>query len=57
MASKKLRISRRVGKFVWDRRVLSVLAIAALVLTGRVWLAEHPEHNPWAPLDLRHPPG
>ena len=57
MANKKLRISRRVGKFVWDRRILSVLAIAALLLTGRVWLTEHPEHDPWAPLDLRHPPG
>lgn len=28
-----------------------------MVLAGRAWLADHPEHNPWAPLDLRHPPG
>lgn len=57
MADKGRRISRRIGKFVWDRRVLLVLALAAVGLTGRTWLAEHPEHDPWAPLDLRHPPG
>lgn len=57
MAEQKLRISRRIGKFVWDRRVLWLLAIAAMILFGRAWLEEHPEHNPWAPLDLRHPPG
>lgn len=57
MAGKVQLISRRLGKFVWDRRVLLLLAIAAVVLTGRVWLAEHPEHDPWAPLDLRHPSG
>lgn len=57
MADKKWAISRRIGKFAWDRRALGVLAIVALLLIGRIWLAEHPEHNPWAPLDLRHPPG
>nr|WP_247711854.1 extensin family protein [Qipengyuania qiaonensis] len=30
---------------------------AAVLLTGRVWLSEHPEHDPWAPLDLRDPTG
>lgn len=38
------------------------LAIIALVLlTGAIagwqWLLVHPQHNPWAPLDLRDPPG
>lgn len=36
--------------------MLLLVLIAALV-AGRAWLAEHPEHNPWAPLDLRDPPG
>lgn len=57
MRDKGLLISRRIGKFVWDRRALLLLAIAALFLTGRAWLADHPEHDPWAPLDLRDPPG
>lgn len=57
MVTLKSRISRRIGKFIWDRRALLLLAVVAIVLTGRVWLIEHPEHNPWAPLDLRHPPG
>ncbi len=29
--------------------------IAAIL--GWQWLLAHPEHNPWAPLDLRDPPG
>jgi hypothetical protein len=38
------------------------LAIIGLVLlTGAIagwqWLLAHPQHNPWAPLDLRDPPG
>lgn len=38
------------------------LAIAALVpliaaIAGLQWLQDHPQHNPWAPLDLRNPPG
>lgn len=28
-----------------------------MVLAGKGWLDAHPEHNPWAPLDLRNPPG
>ncbi|WP_228243992.1 extensin family protein [Porphyrobacter sp. GA68] len=27
------------------------------VLAARAWLAAHPQHNPWAPLDLGDPPG
>ena len=37
--------------------MLALLLLAALVVGGRVWLAEHPQHDPWAPLDLRDPPG
>jgi hypothetical protein len=50
-------ISRRIGRFVWDRRVLALLVAISALLAGRAWLLEHPEHNPWAPLDLRDPPG
>lgn len=32
-----------------------VLALAWHLGTG--WLKRHPEHDPWAPLDLRHPVG
>lgn len=50
-------ISRRIGKFVFDRRVIMMLALAGLFVAGRSWLAAHPEHDPWAPLDLDHPKG
>ena len=50
-------ISRRIGKFSWDRRALLLLVLLAVAVAGRAWLAEHPEHDPWAPLDLRHPTG
>lgn len=50
-------LSRHVGTFVGDRRAALLLVLLAALLTGRVWLAEHPEHDPWAPLDLRDPVG
>lgn len=50
-------ISRRIGKFVLDRRVVLVLVLAGLFVSARSWLAAHPEHNPWAPLDLNDPKG
>ena len=50
-------ISRRIGKFKWDRRAFALLLVAALFVAGRAWLAQHPQHDPWAPLDLRDPPG
>lgn len=34
-----------------------VLLLLTLALAARTWLHEHPEHDPWAPLDLRDPPG
>ena len=57
MADNPQTISTRIGRFVGDRRVIAVLVLAALIVAGRAWLAEHPEHDPWAPLDLRDPPG
>lgn len=57
MASKKPLFSRRIGKFAWDRRAILLLVLLAALVAARGWLAEHPEHDPWAPLDLRHPVG
>lgn len=31
--------------------------LAGVALAGKGWLDAHPQHNPWAPLDLRDPPG
>ena len=53
----KFTLSRRIGKFRADRRVVLLLVFAGLFIAGRSWLADHPEHNPWAPLDLNDPPG
>ena len=50
-------ISRRIGHFAGDRRVLIVLLLIGLASAGCAWLAAHPQHDPWAPLDLRDPPG
>ena len=50
-------ISRHIGKFIADRRVVLLLVLVGLALAGRSWLQEHPQHNPWAPLDLNHPKG
>ena len=57
MARRKPLFSRRFGRFTWDRRAFLLLLLAAGALAGRAWLKEHPEHDPWAPLDLRDPPG
>lgn len=35
----------------------AVLMLGGLYVAGRAWLADHPQHNPWAPLDLNDPPG
>ncbi|MEW4448108.1 extensin family protein [Qipengyuania sp. JC766] len=50
-------ISKRIGRFAGDRRVIVLLVVGAAFLFGRAWLAENPQHDPWAPLDLRDPPG
>lgn len=39
------------------RRAMAVLALLIAAIAGWQWLLGHPEHNPWAPLDLRDPPG
>jgi hypothetical protein len=46
-----------IRRLPFDRVVLPLFALAALFLAGRAWLADHPQHDPWAPLDLRDPPG
>lgn len=40
-----------------DAALALLLVAAGVVLTGRAWLEDHPEHDPWAPLDLRDPRG
>ena len=50
-------ISRRIGQFLLDRRAVLLLVLVGLFIAGRSWLAEHPEHDPWAPLDLNDPKG
>ena len=57
MSGERPTLSRHIGRFVGDRRVIALLIFAALLVAGRAWLAEHPEHDPWAPLDLNDPPG
>ncbi|MEE4205048.1 MAG: extensin family protein [Erythrobacter sp.] len=54
---KTFRISRRVGRFRWDRRALGLLALFALAVAGWSWVRAHPQHNPRAPLDLNDPVG
>lgn len=39
------------------RRALVALLLLTAAIAGWQWLQEHPQHNPWAPLDLRDPPG
>lgn len=39
------------------RRAMAALALLAAGIAGWQWLQSHPQHNPWAPLDLRDPPG
>ncbi len=53
----KLEISRSIGKFVFDRRAIALLVFASIFVAAHAWLRAHPENNPWAPLDLRDPPG
>lgn len=43
--------------FLFDRLAISLLLAACGVLAARGWLHEHPQHNPWAPLNLADPPG
>ena len=45
----------RIGRF--DRWAIALFVIAGIALAARGWLADHPQHDPWAPLDLNDPPG
>lgn len=49
--------SSSVGRFRLDRAIIWTLVLLAAFVAGRAWLAEHPQHDPWAPLDLNDPPG
>lgn len=40
-----------------DGFVIALFTAGALFFAAQGWLEEHPQHNPWAPLDLRDPPG
>lgn len=52
-----MKLSRQIGGFSGDLRAVLLLIAAGLLLSVRIWLAEHPQHDPWAPLDLRDPVG
>jgi hypothetical protein len=52
-----MKLSRRIGRFRLDLAIFWLLVALAMFVAARAWLAEHPEHNPWAPLNLNDPPG
>lgn len=52
-----MRTSTNIGPFALDRVLLWLLLLGALFVGARAWLHAYPQHNPWAPLDLRDPPG
>jgi len=54
---KNRRISRRVGRFRAERRLILIAILALTAYAGWIWIQAHPEHNPAAPLDLRDPIG
>lgn len=41
----------------WHRLAVMTLLALGLGFAGHSWLRDNPGHNPWAPLDLRDPPG
>lgn len=57
MPPKRRLFSRRIGRFRWDRVALAILVGLGLGVGAHGWLLNHPEHDPWAPLDLRDPTG
>ena len=58
MPRRKPLFSRRIGKFAWDRHASCTAADhLPRCSRGGCGSKEHPEHNPWAPLDLRDPTG
>ncbi|GAB5347704.1 extensin-like domain-containing protein [Alteriqipengyuania sp. 357] len=55
--ARNARIARPAPDFADDKRWIAALLLLALLVGGRGWLAANPGSNPWAPLDLRDPPG
>jgi hypothetical protein len=49
--------SRTNKHLVAARRALIALLLLVVGIAGWQWLQSHPQHSPWAPLDLRDPPG
>lgn len=43
--------------FAAARRAMAVLGLMVAAILAWQWLLAHPQHNPWAPLDLDDPPG
>ena len=50
-------ISRRLGRFRVERRLILLMIAAIGAFAAWRFLAENPQHNPWTPLDLRDPVG
>ncbi len=42
---------------IGKRPIASAIILITLAAGGWIWLQDHPQHNPWAPLDLRQPIG
>lgn len=49
--------SRTNKHLVAAHRALIALMLLVAAIAGWQWLQSHPQHSPWAPLDLRDPPG
>ena len=49
--------SRTNKHLVAARRALIALVLLVVGIAGWQWLQSHPQHSPWAPLDLRDLPG
>ena len=41
----------------FDRWLLTLILLTCLFLAGEAWLHDHPQHDPWAPLDIDDPAG
>jgi hypothetical protein len=51
------RYDRKLWRLIRTFPLFSLLALAVLGTLGWSWLKDHPQHNPYAPLDLRDPVG
>lgn len=57
MARNPWNLKQQATRFATDIRVIGWFIVLVMLFAGYIWLRDHPEHNPFAPLDLRHPPG